>query len=132
MQLWHNFFLSFPQCHGFLGILWESQMFLITLCVHPIKQLAQDVINTTRSRGLINHPFFRKGQCSGSSDILILLNRSLAKNILAHFPICQEKGSVLLSSLDEILLSFPFYLFKGKNPRKLGLTVCTGKFRKFP
>lgn len=47
---------------GFLGTLRDPQMFLITLCVHPIKQLAREVNNTTRrSRGLINHPFFRKG-----------------------------------------------------------------------
>lgn len=57
------FFFFVAQCHGAVGILWDFQMFLITLCVHPIKQLAQDVINATRRcRGLVNHAFFRKGQ----------------------------------------------------------------------
>lgn len=61
--LWSDFFFFVAQCHGAVGILWDFQMFLITLCVHPIKQLAQDVINATRRcRGLVNHAFFRKGQ----------------------------------------------------------------------
>lgn len=96
------FFVFLAQCHGALGILWDSQMFLITPCVQPIKQLAQDVTNATR-RGLVNHTFFRKGQCSSKrGQILILLNKILAKNVLVFFLICQGRGNGLLSSLQKI------------------------------
>lgn len=96
------FFVFLAQCHGALGILWDSQMFLITPCVQPIKQLAQDVTNATR-RGLVNHTFFRKGQCSSKrGQILILLNKILAKNVLMFFLICQGRGNGLLSSLQKI------------------------------
>lgn len=96
------FFVFLAQCHGALGILWDSQMFLITPCVQPIKQLAQDVTNATR-RGLVNYTFFRKGQCSSKrGQILILLNRILAKNVLMCFLICQGRGNSLFSSLQKI------------------------------
>lgn len=96
------FFVFLAQCHGALGILWDSQMFLITPCVQPIKQLAQDVTNATR-RGLVNHTFFRKGQCSSKrGQILILLNKILAKNVLVFFLICQGRGNGLLSSFQKV------------------------------
>lgn len=103
-QLWSIFFFFLAQCHGALGIIWDTQMFLITPCIHPIKQLPQDVINATRrSTGLVNHAFFREEQCSGKREqTLIWLNKILPKNVLVCFLICQGKGNGLLSSLQEI------------------------------
>lgn len=73
-------------------------------CVHPIKQLAQDVTNATRRLGgLVNHTFFRKGQRSSKrGQILILLNKILAKNVLVCFLVCQGRENGLLSSLQKI------------------------------
>lgn len=97
------FFVFLAQCHGALGILWDSQVFLITPSVYPLKQLTQDVINATRRfGGLVNHAFFRKGQCSSKrGQILTLINKILAKNVLICFLICQGRGNGLLSSLQK-------------------------------
>lgn len=123
-------FFLFHKRHGFLGTLWGSQMFLITLCVHPIKQLAWDVINTRRSRGLINHPFCRKGQCGGkqwpcwrrlSLRMFQGTSQFAGKRAVVCFSHCKKS----------FRSSFPFTSSR-ENLMKVGLSFHTREAQKVP
>ena len=131
----HIIFFSFSIQHdGFPGTLRDSQMFLITLCIHPIKQLARDIINTMRrSKRLINHPFFRNRQCSGKKwHILILLNS--LKNVLVHLPDLSgtEQWSAFLTAKNFNVKFLPLLPLLGKIWWKLGWVFVLGKPRKSP
>lgn len=133
-QILNGYFFLFSSVSWCCGYIWDFQMFLITLCVHPIKQLAQDVINATRrSRGLVNHAFFRKGQIMQGQrgQVLILLSKILVENILACFSFVKERGMVYFSHSERFTIFFPSHLLERKTLMKLGQAFAPGNHRTF-